>query len=51
MAQTVIALAVVAATVAWAVWRLVRLARKKDGGCGCGCSGCPHSGDCKKGEF
>lgn len=46
MIQKVIVLLIVAAAVFFAVRRLARTVKKKD--CGCGCSGCPYKGTCKK---
>ena len=43
MLQTIIALAIVAAAVGFAVRGLVRTLKHK-GGCSCGCSNCPAQG-------
>lgn len=47
MTQTIIALLIVAAAVAFTVCRVVRLGKGKSG-CGCGCKDCPMKGrtDC-----
>ena len=49
MWQTVIVILIVAVAVFFAVRRVVRMTRRK-GGCGCGCSGCPHADSCRKPE-
>ncbi|MBR4773323.1 MAG: FeoB-associated Cys-rich membrane protein [Bacteroidales bacterium] len=50
MTQTIIVILIVAAAVFFAVRRLLRTVKRKDGGCGCGCSGCPYRGECNKKE-
>ena len=50
MTQTIIVLLIVAATVFFAVRRVVHTVRRKGGGCGCGCSDCPYKGGCNKKE-
>lgn len=44
--QSAIVIAIIAAAVAYLVYRKVRAGKNEAPSCGCGCSGCPSSGGC-----
>lgn len=45
---TIIICAVLTAVVIWIIAGMVRKKKEGKSSCGCGCSGCPMSGDCHR---
>ena len=48
--QTVIVIVILAATALFVVRGIVRTIKEREGGCGCGCRGCPYRGECNNKE-